>query len=509
MVDTATIMFNALFFLIGIIVTYMFMQSKGKRINKEITKAIKAYSDGNVLYEARGSSIGNDQMMEAFDKLNLRLKNWVYEVVKSSTSIATLTDVLNNDAQLSMDKISVLVDIMSQFTKEAHNTNNQILDFAAISQELSSSATDISGICMKAEEKIEPTSQKLLNGTKSIEKTVKTLEDTSLKLEVSGDELKKLNQMMDSIMKMASKINEISDQINLLSLNAAIEAARAGESGRGFTVVAQEVRKLADESASVSGEISNLVEAISSQMNTTLNIMNEGVAQGREGKKIAVAARENLGDITNAMEDILSFVKDITVSIHQQAKATEQLAANVEQVAAFSHNTSGAIDEINSTIHQQKDFIQKSVENAEELKNISFSLEDFGSSFDKLIGEHLVETCQQLADVIKERGISQELIKEFASATAADFYVTDDDGVIRFTSDEAAMGFRFPEDEKSQAFVFRGILKDPSVKIVQRMQVRDVDDKCFKFVGVSRRDGVGVIQASLALDDIPKFRLKG
>ena len=497
------------FFILGFLICYVTYVNKNKRVIKEMTKAIGEYSKGNVLYEVdfEDYSSSAQEQLEPLKDLNKMLKKWVYEVIKSSTIITALTKVVNQDSNDSMTKINGLAQRIGSFSKDAHHTNNQILDFAALSEELSSSASEIAHICKVLEERTEPTREKIIIGTRSIEQATLTIDNIGNKLETSGDELKKLSGMMKDIQGMTAKINEISEQINLLSLNAAIEAARAGESGRGFTVVAQEVRKLADESASVSEEIRLLVNGISNQMEVTFNLMNEGVVEGKEGQKIAVVARENLHEITGAIEDVLRAVNDITANVGEQASATEQMAENVERVAAFSQDSVVTIDEIGITIGNQKEFIRNSVSNSSELAKISKNLEDFGSKFDDMLGDYLVQLCEKLGNDIKT-SVNNHKIKQFAETTgAADFYITDEDGVIVYTSDERALGFRFPEDENSQAFDFRKILKNPSLKVIQKMQKRDVDDQYFKFVGVSRKDKKGVIQASLALEDIQKFRI--
>ncbi len=495
-------------FVMGFVICYLAYVKRNKRLMRDMTRAIEEYSRGNVLYEIDLSGYGSSaQQLEALKDLSKMLKKWVYEVIKSSTIITSLTKVVNQDSNASMDKINALAERIESFSCEAHHTNNQILDFAALSEELSSSASEIAHICRVVEEKTEPTREKIIQGTRSIEHATETIYNIGEKLETSGEELRKLSAMMENIQEMTAKINEISEQINLLSLNAAIEAARAGESGRGFTVVAQEVRKLADESSSVSEEISSLVNGISGQMSKTFTLMSRGVEEGKEGQRIAITARENLHEITDAIETVLKAVKDISASVGEQANATEQMAESVEKVAAFSQDSVITIDEIGVTIENQRGFIANSVSNSNDLAKISKNLEDFGSNFDDMLGKYLVQLCEGLGNEIKQ-GLSNEKIISFAKATgAADFYVTDEDGVIVYTSDEAALGFRFPEDETSQAFEFRKILQNPELEVVQKMQKRDVDNQYFKFVGISRKDKKGVIQASLALEDIHSFRI--
>jgi len=510
MIKFKEVILYAIFVAIGAIVAYGFAMMRNKRALREIENTIKEYSQGNVLYRINTMDVNGNykSISNAFEHLHTMLKNWVFEFIRSSTVITASAKVVKEDANNSMETINSLSYNVHEFAAGAQSVNGEILNFTALSQQLSVNITEVAAISEKMNDKANDTRKTIFNGTQSIEGAMKAIDEISYSLENSGDDIKKLNQSMTEVQGIAGKINGIADQINLLSLNAAIEAARAGEHGKGFAVVAQEVRKLADESAEASTEIREIIDFIMNQVSTTLTNVELVIKKGRESEKIAFDARHHFQEITESIEYILTSISNITQSIGENAKATEDMAENIEKIAAFSDETTATVDEIQGMMEVQKEFIKANVNSINELDDISKKLDVFGNSFDKMLGEYLIQLSEQLADDLIKNGIDQRKIKEFAKKTGAvNFCVSNEDGLMKYSSDDSVLGFRLPDDPNSQAYEFRKILQDKSLKVSQRMQKRDVDSKYYKFVGVARKDQKGVVQAALALDDLEKFTL--
>ncbi|WP_170834672.1 methyl-accepting chemotaxis protein [Natronincola peptidivorans] len=504
--DFMSIVLNSIFFAGGFIACYIIIALRGKRTLEKANRALEEYSKGNFLFEGEAD---NNRITKSLSNLNKMLKEWMYELLKSSTSIATLTTEVNKDANSSMTKINVLADKIERFTQDNHRVNNEILEAASISQELTSSIAEVASTGKMADENTALAKETVLSSASSIEEAIGVIEKISYKLEGSAEELKKLDEMMMRIGEMTGKISNIAEQINLLALNAAIEAARAGESGRGFTVVAEEVRKLADESARASGDITEVIQGITGQMKSTFGIIQSSMEEGKRGQKIAIEAKEGLNNITDSMNGVLGAIENISHNISQGADATEQMAKNIEEVAAFSQDTMATVDEINEMIQHQKEYLTKNTNSTEDLVKISGNMEKFADTFDEILGQCLLKVSEELAKEININGTTNQKLKEYAAGVGiSDIYITDDDGVIVYTTDDETVGFRFPEDKDNQAYEFRKILENPSLKVIQKMQKRSIDDKYYKFAGVGRKDKKGIIQASLALEDIPKFSIK-
>ncbi|MEW5771476.1 MAG: methyl-accepting chemotaxis protein [Pseudomonadota bacterium] len=155
-------------------------------------------------------------------------------------------------------------------------------------------------------------------------------------VQVSSNTIQILGQKTEEITRIVSVIREIADQTNLLALNAAIEAARAGEQGRGFAVVADEVRKLAERTAKSTGEISGMINEIQAGSQDAVKAMEDGVRQVATGVERAGQAGSSVDRIAAIAHQAADAVADITNALREQSAAGREIARNVEQVAGMS-----------------------------------------------------------------------------------------------------------------------------------------------------------------------------
>ncbi|HRE16977.1 MAG TPA: methyl-accepting chemotaxis protein, partial [Rhodocyclaceae bacterium] len=157
----------------------------------------------------------------------------------------------------------------------------------------------------------------------------------------SASGLGELQQISAEIGTIVATIKDIADQTNLLALNAAIEAARAGEQGRGFAVVADEVRKLAERTSVATVEIGGMVGRIRDNTDKTIVQMNQGVALVEEGVRVADSAGDAVQAIHGETERVLAAVTEISDALREQAIAAREVARSVEQVAQSAERNAG------------------------------------------------------------------------------------------------------------------------------------------------------------------------
>jgi methyl-accepting chemotaxis protein len=138
-------------------------------------------------------------------------------------------------------------------------------------------------------------------------------------------------------------IREIADQTNLLALNAAIEAARAGEQGRGFAVVADEVRKLAERTSASTTEISGMVENIQHGTRNAVQSMEDGVKQAGKGVELAGQAGGSITEIRDGALRVMQVVNNISDSIREQGATSNDIAKSIEQIAQMSEESASAV----------------------------------------------------------------------------------------------------------------------------------------------------------------------
>jgi len=276
-------------------------------------------------------------------------------------SIARKADKFASSMQATIQGVADIAQQVAVATEDVHAGMKSSHDSAIKQSEATSSAAaaieevtvSIGEVAAHAKTTMETathTGEVSRQGTLVTQNASRTIESLAGTVRHSAEQVESLGHRSEEIGRVTSVIKEIADQTNLLALNAAIEAARAGEQGRGFAVVADEVRKLAERTARATQEIADMTLSIQNETQTAVAGMRSGAQQVAEGVQLVNATEESLRQINLEMGKTTEMVGEISHASNEQQSAMVLLAQNVERVANMTEQNVVVVDQTSATV---------------------------------------------------------------------------------------------------------------------------------------------------------------
>jgi methyl-accepting chemotaxis protein len=263
-----------------------------------------------------------DEIGEANAALNTmknNLRAMVHSIASTAESVAAASEEISATA--------------TEQSQAAETQRNQVLQIATAMDQMTSTVVEVSDNSNRAAETARESAAMANQGGTIVENTLKTMTVISEAVSSTGKRVDELGKRSNEIGRIAAVIDEIADQTNLLALNAAIEAARAGEQGRGFAVVADEVRKLAERTTTATKEIARMIEAIQAETHSAVVAMEAGTRQVKEGVSATNQAGDALKQIIRKSEEVGDMITTIATASTEQSSATEEVKHSMEQIS--------------------------------------------------------------------------------------------------------------------------------------------------------------------------------
>lgn len=315
------------------------------------------------------------QLQKSFKNMAIMLKSTMEQIEQAVTHISSSSEILEvgaeNNSKAAVQVAETIVEIASGANDQANAINNTVEIFKEIDHEINEIARNTSDVALLSKE----SSNKAIDGEKTISHAIDTIKNINEIVQDTSNVIKNLGNSSDQISKIVDTISNIASQTNLLALNASIEAARAGEQGRGFSVVADEIRKLANQSKeSVSG-ISQIIRDVQSQTKYAIDRMSESADIVSTGQDVVLIAGESFKIIKNRISDVNQAVQEITSTIQQLSMSSNNVITSIEKVREISKETASNTQTIAAAAEEQSASMEEIASSAESLAQLSNELE--------------------------------------------------------------------------------------------------------------------------------------
>lgn len=307
-----------------------YLNTNAEKMLKQMQKFAQGDLSAKLVAENKDDLIG--KLFSGFNQVVSNLRNIIVKVTEAVHATASAANQISSSTE--------------EMAAGAQQQSSQTHEVASAVEQMTKTIYETTKNTTQANESSKNAGKVAKVGGQVVEETIEGMNKIANVVRKSADTVRELGKSSDQIGEIVQVIDDIADQTNLLALNAAIEAARAGEQGRGFAVVADEVRKLAERTTKATKEIATMIKQIQKDTYDAVDSMHEGTKEVEAGKLLAEKAGDSLKEIIVGAEQVVDIVNQVAAASEEQSSAAEQISKNIEAISTVTQESASGIQQI-------------------------------------------------------------------------------------------------------------------------------------------------------------------
>jgi len=370
--------------LLGLSIAYWISNLISKPIKLLSEAASKIAAGDLTTSEIQIKTKNNDEISElvkAFNKMTNNLRKLISEMSTAASKVAISAEEMTTGAAETTKVTKYVASIAQTLANGTERQVDSVQESVESVHKMNDEADEINSRAQNVSRQVEKTSEVILEGNMAVQKTIEQMNSIQNIVADIAQTVRELGNQSNKINQIIGIITGIAEQTNLLSLNASIEAARAGEAGRGFAVVAAEVSKLAEQTAASGKQVSEVVKNILEKTAKTINVVQEGEKEVKDGIEMVYAAGTSFDMIQNSINDVRNTIEEVSKASKHMSEGTHKLVTAFDTIEKISKTSADGTQNVSASTEEQLATMEGVTTSAASLSVMSDDLLNLISTF--------------------------------------------------------------------------------------------------------------------------------